>query len=73
MAAQALFVLASTFVKVSILASYLRIAPRYSIFRWLVYTTLAIVILAGVTFFVALFLQCMYVSIEFYYCQLLLY
>lgn len=59
MAGQALFVLASTFVKVSILVSYLRIAPQRSLFRWLVWTTFTICTLAGITFFVALWLQCM--------------
>lgn len=59
MAGQALFVLASTFVKISILVSYLRIAPQRSLFRWLVWATFAVVTLAGITFFVALWLQCM--------------
>jgi hypothetical protein len=59
MAGQALFVLASTFVKLSILVSYLRIAPDHSVFRKLVWTTFTIVTLAGLTFLVALFLQCL--------------
>lgn len=62
MAAQALFVLASSFVKMSILVSYFRIAPEKSVFRKLVWGTLAIVVAAFVTFFVALWLQCIPIS-----------
>lgn len=59
MAGQTLFVLASSFVKLSILVSYFRIAPNKSTFRKLVWTTLGIVTAAFLTFLVALWLQCM--------------
>lgn len=59
MAAQTLFVLASSFVKMSILVSYFRIAPEKSVFRKLVWGTLTIVVAAFVAFLVALWLQCM--------------
>lgn len=59
MAGQSLFVLASSFVKLSILVSYFRIAPNKSTFRKLVWVTLAIVIAAFLTFLIALWLQCM--------------
>ncbi|TLD38069.1 putative alpha-galactosidase B [Venturia nashicola] len=62
MAGQSLFVLASTFVKVSILVSYLRIAPEKSFFRKLVWVTFAIVVLAGVVFFALLWTQCFPIS-----------
>lgn len=60
MAGQTLFVLASSFVKMSILVSYFRIAPDKSMFRKLVWGTAAIVLAAFITFLVALWLQCMY-------------
>jgi hypothetical protein len=59
MAGQTLFVLASSFVKMSILVSYFRIAPAKSTFRKLVWGTFAIVFVAFITFFLALWLQCM--------------
>lgn len=59
MAGQSLFVLASSFVKMSILVSYLRIAPRGSIFRKGVWTTFAIVVAAMIIFGVMLWTQCM--------------
>lgn len=59
MAAQTLFVLASSFVKMSILVSYFRIAPKKTLLRKLVWATFAIVVAAFVTFLVALWLQCM--------------
>ena len=59
MAGQTLFVLASSFVKLSILVSYFRIAPNKSTFRKLVWVTLGIVTAAFLTFLIALWLQCM--------------
>jgi hypothetical protein len=59
MAGQTLFVLASSFVKISVLVSYFRIAPKKSIFRKLVWATLGLVIAAFLVFLVALWLQCM--------------
>jgi hypothetical protein len=59
MAGQTLFVLASSFVKMSILVSYFRIAPNKSTFRKLVWVTLSIVVAAFLTFLIALWLQCM--------------
>jgi hypothetical protein len=59
MATQGLFVLASSFVKMSILVSYLRIAPEKSLFRRLVWATLAVVVLALFVFFILLWTQCM--------------
>lgn len=59
MAAQTLFMLASNFVKMSILVSYFRIAPRKTLIRKLVWATFGIVFAAFVTFIVALWLQCM--------------
>lgn len=58
MAGQGLFLLASSFVKMSILVSYLRIAPERSLFRRLVWATFAVVVLAMVVFFVLLWTQC---------------
>jgi hypothetical protein len=58
MAGQALFVLASSFVKLSILVSYLRIAPEKSLFRRLVWTTFGIVLVSLLVFFVMLWTQC---------------
>jgi hypothetical protein len=63
MAGQTLFVLASSFVKISILVSYLRIAPEKSVFRRLVWITLGVVGAGGVVFFVALWTQCLYVKL----------
>ena len=62
MAGQSLFVLASSFVKMSILVSYFRIAPKKSLLRKLVWATFAIVFAAFVTFLVALWLQCIPIS-----------
>jgi hypothetical protein len=59
MAGQTLFVLASSFVKMSILVSYFRVAPNKSTFRKLVWITLSIVIAAFLTFLICLWLQCM--------------
>jgi len=58
MAGQTLFVLASSFVKMSILVSYFRIAPEKSLFRKLVWGTFGIVFVAFITFFIALWVQC---------------
>jgi hypothetical protein len=58
MAGQTLFVLASSFVKMSILVSYFRIAPQKSTFRKLVWATFALVFAAFITFFIALWVQC---------------
>ncbi|KAF2704640.1 hypothetical protein K504DRAFT_461392 [Pleomassaria siparia CBS 279.74] len=62
MAGQSLFVLASSFVKMSILASYFRIAPHKSLFRKLVWATFGLVFAAFVAFLVALWLQCIPIS-----------
>ncbi|OCL06638.1 hypothetical protein AOQ84DRAFT_343030 [Glonium stellatum] len=62
MAGQALFVLASSCVKMSILVSYLRIAPRGSLFQRLVWATFAIVVAAMVIFFILLWTQCIPIS-----------
>lgn len=59
MAAQTLFVLASSFVKMSILTSYFRIAPEKSVFRKLVWATFALVFAAFIVFLIALWVQCM--------------
>jgi uncharacterized membrane protein YqjE len=48
-------------VKMSILVSYFRIAPKNSLFRKLVWGTFAIVFAAFIVFLVALWVQCMYV------------
>lgn len=68
MAGQTLFVLASSFVKMSILVSYFRVAPKKSTFRKLVWVTLAIVIAAFLTFLIALWLQCMWV-VHYFRCR----
>lgn len=60
MAGQTLFVLASSFVKMSILTSYFRIAPEKSLFRKLVWATFALVFAAFIVFLIALWVQCMY-------------
>ncbi|KAF2747294.1 hypothetical protein M011DRAFT_477368 [Sporormia fimetaria CBS 119925] len=62
MAGQTLFVLASSFVKMSILASYFRIAPKKSLFRKLVWGTFALVFAAFITFLIALWVQCVPIS-----------
>ncbi|KAL5378358.1 hypothetical protein PMIN06_004730 [Paraphaeosphaeria minitans] len=62
MAGQTLFVLASSFVKMSILVSYFRVAPNKSTFRKLVWVTLGIVVAAFLTFLIALWLQCIPIS-----------
>ena len=59
MAGQALFVLASGFVKISILVSYLRISPERSLFRRLVWATFGVVLAAMVIFFILLWTQCL--------------
>lgn len=65
MAGQTLFVLASSFVKMSILASYFRIAPNKSLFRKLVWGTFAVVFAAFITFLIALWVQCMLVPFRY--------
>jgi len=62
MAGQSLFILASSFVKMSILVSYLRIAPEKSVFRRLVWATYGVVVAAMVVFFILLWTQCVYVE-----------
>lgn len=62
MAGQTLFVLASSFVKMSILTSYFRIAPEKSLFRKLVWATFALVFAAFIVFLIALWVQCMWVQ-----------
>lgn len=62
MAGQSLFVLASSFVKISILVSYFRVAPDRSWFRRLVWATLGIVIVAMLVFFIMLWTQCYPIS-----------
>ncbi|KAF2435248.1 integral membrane protein [Tothia fuscella] len=62
MAGQTFFVLASGFVKMSILVNYLRIAPEKSVFRRLVWITLGVVTLGMAVFFVALWTQCFPIS-----------
>lgn len=62
MAGQTLFVLASSAVKMSILASYFRIAPRKSVFRKLVWATFALVFAAFLVFLIALWVQCVPIS-----------
>lgn len=58
MAGQTLFVLASSFVKMSILTSYFRIAPDKSLFRKLIWATYGIVFAAFIVFLIALWVQC---------------
>jgi len=58
LAAQALFVMATTFAKLSILVSYLRFAPRNSWFRHITHLTTALILVANSVFFVVLFTQC---------------
>jgi hypothetical protein len=62
MAGQTLFVLASSFVKMSILVSYFRIAPNKSMFRKLVWATFSLVFAAFLVFLVALWVQCIPIS-----------
>jgi len=62
MAGQSLFVLASSFAKLSILVSYLRIAPEKSWFRRLVWVTFGVVLTAMIVFFIALWTQCFPIS-----------
>ncbi|KAH7385700.1 hypothetical protein BKA66DRAFT_416168 [Pyrenochaeta sp. MPI-SDFR-AT-0127] len=62
MAGQTLFVLASSTAKLSILASYFRIAPEKSLFRKLVWGTFALVFAAFIVFLVALWVQCIPIS-----------
>ncbi|KAF1808287.1 hypothetical protein P152DRAFT_469067 [Eremomyces bilateralis CBS 781.70] len=61
-AAQTLFILASGLTKVSILLSYLRIAPKGSLFRRITYCALTVCALAIVIFFVVLWTQCLPMS-----------
>ncbi|PSN73295.1 hypothetical protein BS50DRAFT_568869 [Corynespora cassiicola Philippines] len=62
MAGQTLFVLASSFVKMSVLVSYFRIAPEKSVFRKLVWATFGLVFAAFIVFLVALWVQCIPIS-----------
>jgi hypothetical protein len=59
MAGQTFFIFASSFVKISILVSYLRIAPEGSVFRRLVWATFGTVFTGMIVFFVALWTQCL--------------
>ncbi|KAK4121502.1 hypothetical protein N657DRAFT_698954 [Parathielavia appendiculata] len=61
-AVQGLFLLATTLAKVSILVSYLRLAPLNSGFRRATFAALAFVIIINVAFFINLFVQCVPVS-----------
>ncbi|KAK0732222.1 hypothetical protein B0H67DRAFT_549831 [Lasiosphaeris hirsuta] len=60
-AVQALFVLATSFAKVSILTSYLRFAPLDSWFRRITYTSMGVILVSNFIFFVILWTQCTYV------------
>lgn len=71
MAGQTLFVLASSFVKMSILVSYFRIAPDKSLFRKLIWGTFGIVFAAFLTFLIALWLQCMCVHPPYLFARVL--
>jgi len=57
-AAQSLFVWATSLAKVSILLSYLRFAPRQSWFRRLTLGTIGVILVANSVFFVVLWTQC---------------
>jgi hypothetical protein len=59
MAGQTLFVMASSFVKLSILASYFRIAPEKSTFRKVVWAVFAVVMASFLVFLIMLWTQCM--------------
>ncbi|KAK0622058.1 hypothetical protein B0T17DRAFT_535747 [Bombardia bombarda] len=58
-AIQALFLLSSSLAKVSILVSYLRIAPRDSKFRRLTNLSIILVVLGCVAHFIVLWAQCL--------------
>ncbi|KAK4225276.1 hypothetical protein QBC38DRAFT_268660 [Podospora fimiseda] len=58
LAAQALFVFATSFAKCSILVSYLRLAPQGSWFRKLTWGTIVWIVLFNSAFTVVLFTQC---------------
>ncbi|KAK3389762.1 hypothetical protein B0H63DRAFT_390514 [Podospora didyma] len=58
LAAQALFVFSTTFAKVSILFSYLRLAPINSWFRDLTRISIGVIIVGNVAFIIVLFTQC---------------
>ncbi|KAK0736305.1 hypothetical protein B0T21DRAFT_440570 [Apiosordaria backusii] len=58
MAAQVLFLFATSFAKISILISYLRLAPQGSWFRKLTHATIAFITLFNTVFFVIIFAQC---------------
>lgn len=64
-AAQTLFLIASGLVKLSILASYLRIAPIGSWFRRLTWATLGLVVALVVIFLIVLWTQCL--PIQYYW------
>ncbi|KAK4097878.1 hypothetical protein N658DRAFT_433124 [Parathielavia hyrcaniae] len=61
-AGQGLFLLATTLAKLSILVSYLRLAPRNSGFRRATFAALAFVTITNVGFFINLFAQCVPLS-----------
>ncbi|KAK4202334.1 hypothetical protein QBC40DRAFT_196362 [Triangularia verruculosa] len=58
MAVQALSLFTTSFAKISILLSYLRLAPRGSWFRKLTHATMAFIALFNSAFIVVLFAQC---------------
>ncbi|KAF2477633.1 uncharacterized protein BDR25DRAFT_274930 [Lindgomyces ingoldianus] len=62
MAGQTLFVLASSFVKLSILTSYFRIAPEKSTFRRVIWVVFGIVMAAFLVFLIMLWTQCIPIS-----------
>ncbi|KAH7368699.1 hypothetical protein B0T11DRAFT_277500 [Plectosphaerella cucumerina] len=64
-AAQTLFLIASGLVKLSILASYLRIAPIGSWFRRLTWATLGLVVSLVIVFLIVLWTQC--IPIQYYW------
>ncbi|KAJ4289352.1 hypothetical protein N0V88_007103 [Collariella sp. IMI 366227] len=61
-AAQALFMPATTFAKISILISYLRLAPINSLFRKLTLISIWFVAITNAIFVIVLFTQCIPVS-----------
>ncbi|KAK4156080.1 hypothetical protein C8A00DRAFT_12896 [Chaetomidium leptoderma] len=61
-AAQALFIPATSLAKISILTSYLRLAPRNSLFRTMTFAGIWFVVMVNVAFFVVLFTQCIPLS-----------
>lgn len=58
LAAQSLFILATSFAKLSILLSYLRFAPACSAFRRATYVVAGLLVAANIGFLVLLFTQC---------------